>query len=269
MTNVRRFYAIGVSIAAVILIGGPIRPVHASVLDCVSGPLGTGNPSNCTEVDRKHYEELQKQADAEAQAVKATTLYCINNPTAPSDKCPDEYRKIIDKNDAARKAKQQREYEVGLQGAETRKQEVKSKQEALLRQELAENEKQFRAAARQESEAQERRNAERFKEQQAAYQRDVDESIGRISQFSTELATQRAQQQAVEEQTRRVTQRVQHPAASVPARSDPLAPAPAPSQTPESRRAAGLPDDPNAAACIQDDDCARAVLHGGNAAPKP
>lgn len=55
---------------------------------------------------------------------------------------------------------------------------------------------------------------------------------------------------------------------NVPAKPDPLAPASAPSQTAESRRAAGLPDDPSAAACIQDDDCARAVLRGGSAAPK-
>jgi hypothetical protein len=253
-----------IRVAAVILLYGLIHPVHAGVLDCVSGPLGSGNPSGCTDADRKHYEELQRQAVAEAEALKATVAYCMNNPNAPPDKCPDEYRKIIDASEAASKAKLQREYEIWLQGAEARKQEVKAKQEALLKQELAESEKQFRAAAQQEYEAGERRRAEQLQERQADYQHNVDESSRRISQFNAELATQRAQEQAAEQPTRQVTQRTQPPAASTPTRSDPLAPAPAPAQTAESRRAAGLPDDPNAAACIQDDACARALLRGGS-----
>jgi predicted ATP-dependent endonuclease of OLD family len=50
---------------------------------------------------------------------------------------------------AASMAKRQREYEMWLQGAEARKQEVKAKQEALLKQELAEADKQYRAAAQE------------------------------------------------------------------------------------------------------------------------
>jgi hypothetical protein len=229
-------------------------------MDCISGLGATGHPSGCTDADRKHYEELQKEANAEALAEKAMVLYCVNNPNAPTDKCSAETRKIIDDVHAASMARQQREYEIWLEGAESRKQEVKERQEALLRAELEENEKQRRAAAQQRYDEQERRNAVQLADQQAALQRGADEFSRRTSQFDAERAAQRAQQQIAEEQARRIAQQRARPAVvNVPVRSDPLAPAPAPSQTAESRRAAGLPDDPAAAACIQDDDCARAL----------
>lgn len=261
--RVRRCYAIGVTIAAVILLCALTRPVHAGVLDCVSGPLGSGNPSGCTDADRKHYEELKKQTDAEMLAWKATMDYCEHNPKGPSDKCPEEYRKIIDKVRAESMAKEQREYEIWLQGAEARKQEVKAKQEALLQRELAESERQYRAEARQRYEDDAPRRAAELHEQQAAYQQDVDDEVNRINSYNTERAAQSAQQQTAEQQTRRQTAAPLRQPVARP-RPDPLAPAPAPAQTPESRRAAGLPDDPNAAACIQDDDCARAVLGRGH-----
>jgi hypothetical protein len=85
------------------------------------------------------------------------------------------------------------------------------------------------------------------------------DDIGRATaRYEAEQAAQPAQQQAAERQARQIAEQQPRPAA--PARPDPLAPAPAPARTRESRRAAGLPDDPNAAACIQDDACARALL---------
>jgi hypothetical protein len=187
--NVHKGYAVQVTVTAVGLLCGLIRPVDAGVLDCVTGPLGTGNPSRCTGADRKHYEELTKQADAEVLAWKATMDYCEHHEKGPSDKCPDEYRKMIDESEAASKAKQQREYEIWLQGAEARKQEVEAKQEALLKQELAESEKQYRAAVQEEYRDQTRRNAEQFQEQQAAHQRDVDEFSRRMSQSADEIVS--------------------------------------------------------------------------------
>ncbi|MGB6629686.1 MAG: hypothetical protein WBE52_00505 [Terriglobales bacterium] len=90
--------------------------------------------------------------------------------------------------------------------------------------------------------------------------RAADEIGGTSSQYEAERAAQRAQQQIADQQARQIAQQPARPvAANVPVRSDPLAPASAPAQTAESRRAAGLPDDPSAAACIQDDDCARAL----------
>jgi hypothetical protein len=186
---VRKCYAIGTTTAAVILLYSPVRPVHAAVLDCVSGPLGTGNPTGCTDADRKHYEELKKQTDAEILTWKATMDYCEHNPKGPSDKCPEEYRKIIDKVHADGMAKQQREYEIWLQGAEARKQEVKAKQEALLKRELAEINAQYRAAAQQNYEDQMRRDSERRQEQRAARQRDLDEFSRRTSQYSDEVVS--------------------------------------------------------------------------------
>jgi hypothetical protein len=98
------------------------------------------------------------------------------------------------------------------------------------------------------------------------------DEIGRMtSQYDAERAAQRApeQQQIAERQAQQIAeQRARAAALKVPVKSDPLALAPAPAQTAESRRAAGLPDDPSEAACIQDDDCARTVLRGGNAVPK-
>jgi len=267
--NLHKRHAKGITIpAAVILLCGLIRLADANVMDCISGTGGTGNPSGCTDADRKHYEELQREVDAEAKAEKAMVLNCEKDPNAPADKCPPEYRKIIEEVHAASMAKQQHEYEVWLQGAEARRQEVKAKQEALLKQELAETERQYRAAAQQIDEQRRRDDEQWLQEQRAARQRDVDDFSRRISQSSAELVTRRAQQQIADQQARQTP--VQRPPAalSAPLRADPLAPAPAPSQTAESRRAAGLPDDPAAAACIQDADCARAVLRGGSAAPK-
>lgn len=260
VNNFRKCCSIGVTIAApVILLCGLICPAHANVLDCISSPGGSGNSSGCTDGDRKHYEELQREAVAEAETEKAKVLYCINNPNAPTDKCPAEYRKIIQEVNAASMAKQQSEYEIWQQGAEARRQEVKAKQEALQKQELAEADKQQRAAAQERYDQSRRDAAQRLQEQQAALQRDVDDFSRRVSQSSADLVTQRAQQQSADQQARQIP--VQRPPAalSAPVRRDPLAPAPAPSQTAESRRAAGLPDDPAAAACIQDDDCARAL----------
>jgi hypothetical protein len=177
-------------------------------------------------------------------------------PNAPPDKCPDEYRKIVNESQAASKAKQQREYETWLQGAEARKQEVKAKQEALLKQELAEAKERYRIAAEERYEDEERSAAARSKQQQAALQQDIDQEVRRIDQYETGGAAQRVKQQPAERQTP-----PPRPVAAVMSvRSDPLTPAQTPSANSESRRAAGLPDDPSAAACIQDDDCARAVL---------
>lgn len=261
MKNLRKCYSIGVTIALpVILLCGLICPAHANVLDCISGPGGTGHPSGCTDADRKHYEELQREANAEALAERAKVLYCINNPSAPTDKCPAETRKIIEEVHAASMDKQQREYEIWLQSAEARNQEFREQRAALLKQEQAETDRQNRDAAQQRYDQSRRDAAQWLQEQQAARQRDVDDFSRRISQSNAELVTQRAQQQMADQQARQIP--VQRPPAalSAPVRADPLAPAPAPSQTAESRRAAGLPDDPAAAACIQDVDCARAVL---------
>jgi hypothetical protein len=259
VNNMHKCYAVGVTGAAVILLCGLIRPLHAGVLDCISGLGGTGNPGGCTDADRKHFEELEREADAEVEAEKAKMLNCENDPNAPTDKCPAEYRKIIEEANAASMAKQQREYEIWLQGTEARKQDVKAKQEALLKRELSELDAQYRAAAQQNYEDQMRRDSERRQEQQAASQRSLDEFIRRTS--DDEDARQ-AQRRIADQQERQIPQQRARPATNVAVRSDPLTPAPAPAQTPESRRAAGLPDDPAAAACIQDDDCARAVLSG-------
>jgi hypothetical protein len=258
--NLRKYYAIEVTtiVAAVILLCGLIRPADANVADCISGPLGTGNPGGCTDADRKHYEELQKEADAEALTEKAKMLNCINDSNAPTDKCPAEYRQIIYEVNAASMAKQQHEYEIWQQGAEARRLDRQAQQAALLKQELADGEKQRRVEARQRNEDEERRDAAQLHERQAALQRGVDEEISRMNQYDAERAAQRAQQQTAERQAQQIAE--QRPRPVVPVRPDPLAPAPTPAQTPESRRAAGLPDDPNAAACIQDADCARTVL---------
>jgi hypothetical protein len=257
---VNKRYAIGTPVlAAVLLLCGLVHSAGASTQDCISGLGGTGNPSGCTDADRKHYEELKKEADAEAQALIATADICFKDPNAPPDKCPDEYRKIANEVHAASMAKQQREYEIWLQGADARRQEVKAKQEALLKQEIADSKEQYRAAAEQRYEDQQRSDAVRLKEQQAALQRDIDHEVSRIDQYEAERAGQRAQQQTAERQAQVVPP--PRPAAPImPVRRDPLTPAPTPAQTPESRRAAGLPDDPNAAKCIQDDECARALL---------
>lgn len=253
MRNVRKCYAIVVTVAAVILLCGLIRPVHASVLDCVSGPLGTGNPSGCTDADRKHYEELKKQTDAEVLAWKATMDYCEHNPKGPSDKCPEEYRKIIDKVHADSMAKEQREYEIWLQGAEARKQEVKAKQDALLKQELAEIDAQYRAAAQQEYEDQQRRRAEQLQEQQAARQRDVDEFSRRISQYSDEIVSNANARMAadVAASARPVAATPPAPIARIP---DPLAPNSAmQSEAARARKGAGTDLCPNE---ISDIECA-------------
>jgi hypothetical protein len=106
------------------------------------------------------------------------------------------------------------------------------------------------------------------KQQQAkSLERSADEIGLKASQYEAERAAQRGQEQIADQQARRISGQQPRAAPNAPARVDPLAKAPTPAQTAESRRAAGLPDDPNAAACIQDDDCARALLHGGNAAP--
>lgn len=84
-----------------------------------------------------------------------------------------------------------------------------------------------------------------------------------IGRQSSQYEMDRAAQQAQEEKATRDARISQHGpriAPSAPQRVDPLSKAPEPSQTVESRRAAGLPDDPNAAKCIQDDDCARSLL---------
>jgi hypothetical protein len=254
-------YAIGVTAAAVLLICGLIRPARANVVDCISGPGGTGNPAGCTDADRKRWEELQTQANAEALAEKARVLYCMNNPNAPTDKCPAEDRKIIEEIHAAGMAQQQREYAIWLQGAETRNLEVKAKQEALLKQELDDANKNYRKVSRQRYEDQMQRDAVQLAEQQAVIQRGGDEFSRMISRDDAERGAQRTREQAVDNQIQeqRIAEQRTPPAAA-PVRTDPLAPTPTPAQTAESRRAAGLPDDPNAAACIQDADCARAVL---------
>jgi hypothetical protein len=246
------------------LLTGLIQAVHAGVLDCESGPFGTGNPSGCTDADRKHYEELKKQVDTEMAAQMATLHYCEANREAPPDKCPADVRKIIDDSEAASRAKLQREYEIWQQGAEARKQEVKAKQDALLKQELADIDKQYRAAAQQGYEDHMRQEGDRLQQQQMDRQRDLDDFNRKVSQSESDLFAQRAQQQAAETQARQAQQRVQPPTVHTPARPDPLAPAPDPAQTAESRRAAGLPDDPNAAKCVEDPDCARAVLGRGH-----
>jgi hypothetical protein len=102
------------------------------------------------------------------------------------------------------------------------------------------------------------------KQQQAESSRRSADEIGRMaSQHDAERAAQRAaeQQQIADRQQRQMAEdRARSAPRNVPTNADPLARAPAPSKTAESRRAAGLPSDPSAAACIQDDDCARAVL---------
>lgn len=83
MRKLRDRYAIGVTVAApVILLCGLICPAHANVLDCIRGPGGTGNPSGCTDADRKHYEQLQREAVAEAEVEKATMPNCEKDPNA-------------------------------------------------------------------------------------------------------------------------------------------------------------------------------------------
>jgi hypothetical protein len=116
----------------------------------------------------------------------------------------------------------------------------------------------MRAAAKQRYEDQERSDTARLHEKQLALQRGADDEISRMNRDDAERTAQRAQQQNTERQVQQIAEQRPRPVVSV--RTDPLAPAPAPSQTAESRRAAGLPDDPSAAACIQDDNCARAVL---------
>jgi hypothetical protein len=136
--------------------------------------------------------------------------------------------------------------------------QVKEEQAALLRQELADGEAQLRAEARQRAEDAERRQAKDLQEKHAAYQRGIDDEVSLIDRYETERAAQRGQQQAVEREPIAALR----PRSVAPREPDPLTRAPAPAETPESRRAAGLPDDPKAAACIQDDDCARALLRG-------
>ncbi len=86
------------------------------------------------------------------------------------------------------------------------------------------------------------------------------DEIGRkSSQYEMERASQQAQEEKASRDAR-ISQQGPRIAPSTPRRVDPLSKAPEPSQTVESRRAAGLPDDPNAAKCIQDDDCARSLL---------
>jgi hypothetical protein len=99
------------------------------------------------------------------------------------------------------------------------------------------------------------------KQQQADNSRRSADEIGRMtSQYDAERAAQRIRQEIADEQARQIAQQRSRPATAPPMRPDPLAPASAPAQTAESRRAAGLPSDPSAAACVQDADCARAVL---------
>jgi hypothetical protein len=101
------------------------------------------------------------------------------------------------------------------------------------------------------------------KQQQAESSRRSANEIGRMaSQYDAERAAQRAveQQQIADRHRRQIAEERARSALNVSVKSDPLARAPAPSQSAESRRAAGLPSDPSAAACIQDDDCARAAL---------
>jgi hypothetical protein len=74
VNDLRKCYALG----TVILLWGITSSAAANTADCISGPLGTGNPSACTDADRKHYEELQKEADAAALAIKAAVANCFN-----------------------------------------------------------------------------------------------------------------------------------------------------------------------------------------------
>lgn len=140
--------------------------------------------------------------------------------------------------------------------------QVKERQAALLKQELADADRQFRANMQQTVEEAQRREAADLRDRQTEYQRDIDAEVNRITRYDSENARQSAQQPIADRQTQQIAAR--RPAPAAPLRPDPLAPAPPPAQSLESRRAAGLPDDPAAAACIQDDDCARALLHGGS-----
>jgi antirestriction protein len=99
---------------------------------------------------------------------------CVLNGTESSG-CTDEDRKWIKAKaqdvHAASMAKQASEYEAWQQGAEARRLDSEARQAALLKQELAEAEKQYRAAEQQRHEDQERRNAAQLHEQQAAIRR--------------------------------------------------------------------------------------------------
>lgn len=86
------------------------------------------------------------------------------------------------------------------------------------------------------------------------------DEIGRqTSQYEMERATEQAQEEKASREAR-ISQHRPRVAPSTAQTVDPLAKAADPSQTLESRRAAGLPDDPNAAKCIEDDACARSLL---------
>jgi hypothetical protein len=108
--------------------------------------------------------------------------------------------------------------------------------------------------------------AEAKRDQATSLANTADEIGRQSSQYEMERAAQQAQQ---EKSSRNARDSEHGPriAPSTPQRVDPLSKSPEPSQTVESRRAAGLPDDPNAAKCIQDDDCARSLLQG-TTAPK-